>query len=345
MKQSLMMIMALMVVWPAVSVEGNHNPHHYEHIATSTRITTHDSSGFACRDEYTLSGDRPIQSSNPRAYGECVFAFIANAQKDWQARALPMGHKWARLGPPTLLLVTYLEGLQAIVETGEDIAIVCHVNFPTLGTWWGKTCEELGLPPSDNRIERKSGVTNRLRPGGRSYPTRRPPPPNIPNPPGSPGTGPGEDPEPQEEPESPQEPVGNLEVPSDGSFQSGIGYVSGWVCDGARVSIVIDGGLHLPPVARNIGRGDTEAICGDRDNGFILHWNWNLMGDGTYTAALVVDGQTIQSNTFTVTTLGEEFIRGIERDVVVNDFPAPGETARFRWQEPVQGLVLVPPTD
>ena len=138
------------------------------------------------------------------------------------------------------------------------------------------------------------------------------------------------------------DPVGFLEVPANGSFQSGIGYVSGWVCDGARVSIVIDGGLHLPPVARNISRGDTEAVCGDRDNGFILHWNWNLMGDGTYTAALVVDGKTLQSNTFTVTTLGEEFIRGLERDVVVNDFPAPGETTRFRWQEAVQGLVLVP---
>ena len=138
------------------------------------------------------------------------------------------------------------------------------------------------------------------------------------------------------------EPVGNLEVPSDGSFQSGIGYVSGWVCEGRSVSIVIDGGLHLPPVARNIARGDTEAVCGDQDNGFILQWNYNLMGDGTYTAALVVDGQTLQENRFTVTTLGKEFIRGLERDVDVTDFPAPGEITRFRWQEAVQGLVLVP---
>ena len=136
--------------------------------------------------------------------------------------------------------------------------------------------------------------------------------------------------------------MGNLEVPSDGSFQSGIGFVSGWACEGRSVSIVIDGGLHLPPVARNIARGDTEAVCGDTNNGFITQWNWNLLGEGTYTAALVIDGQTIQSNIFTITTMGQEFIRGLERDVVVNDFPAPDEDVLLRWQEPVQGFVLVP---
>ncbi len=139
--------------------------------------------------------------------------------------------------------------------------------------------------------------------------------------------------------------MGNLEVPSDGSFQSGIGFVSGWACEGRSVSIVIDGGLHLPPVARNIARGDTEAVCGDTNNGFITQWNWNLLGEGTYTAALVIDGQTMQSNTFTITTMGQEFIRGLERDVVVNDFPAPDEDVLLRWQEPVQGFVLVPSSE
>ncbi len=108
----------------------------------------------------------------------------------------------------------------------------------------------------------------------------------------------------------------------------------------------MNGGLHLPPVARNISRGDTEAVCGDRENGFILLWNWNLMGEGRHTAELVVDGRTIQSTTFTITTLGEEFVRGAAGECSIPDFPSVGETARFLWQEPVQGLVLVPdPTD
>ena len=138
------------------------------------------------------------------------------------------------------------------------------------------------------------------------------------------------------------EPTGNLEVPGNGSFQSGIGFMSGWVCDGRNVEIVLNGGAQRLSVSRGVNRGDTRAVCGDTANGFITLWNWNLLGEGQHTAALVVDGQTVQSNTFTITTLGEEFIRGLERDVVVNDFPAPGETTRFRWQEAVQGLVLVP---
>ena len=203
----------------------------------------------------------------------------------------------------------------------------------------GRSCAQLRLPPigasltrASTRIHSEAPVNL---PPGYSWYGERPeptPPPTTRRPPTTP----------EPELETPQEPVGNLEVPANGSFQSGIGYVSGWVCEAERVSIVIDGGLYLPPVARNIARGDTEEVCGDQDNGFILHWNYNLMGDGTYTAALVVDGKTLQENRFTVTTLGEEFVRGVERDVVVNDFPGPGENTRLRWQEPVQGFVLVP---
>ncbi len=34
--------------------------------------------------------------------------------------------------------------------------------------------------------------------------------------------------------------------------------------------------------------------------------------------------------------------REAEKDVVVNDFPSPGESPRLKWQEPVQGFVIVP---
>ena len=152
---------------------------------------------------------------------------------------------------------------------------------------------------------------------------------------------PGSEPTPTPEPTATSTRA-RLEVPANGSFQSGIGFISGWACEGELVEIVIDGGLRIPPVARNIARGDTEAACGDRTNGFITQWNWNLLGEGTYTAALVIDGRTIQENRFTVTTLGEEFVRGVERDVEVQDFPAPDEDVLLRWQEPVQGFVLVP---
>lgn len=157
------------------------------------------------------------------------------------------------------------------------------------------------------------------------------------------------EPEPTPRPQTPRTPpapepmpIGNLEVPGEGSFQSGIGFISGWVCDGKRVDIIIDGGLYLPPVARNIARGDTEENCGDQDNGFVLHWNWNLMGDGEYTAQLVVDGKTLDTNTFTVTTLGEEFLQGLSRQVTIPNFPSEGEEATLSWQEPVQNFIIVP---
>ncbi len=68
------------------------------------------------------------------------------------------------------------------------------------------------------------------------------------------------------------DPVGFLEVPGPDSFQSGIGYIRGWVCDGREVEIYIDDGLRLPATARGLDRADTEEACGDRDNGFIsLH--------------------------------------------------------------------------
>ena len=131
----------------------------------------------------------------------------------------------------------------------------------------------------------------------------------------------------------------SLEVPSDGSFQSGIGFISGWVCEGSRVELLIDHTSRLS-VATGISRDDTEAFCGDTRNGFITQFNWNLIGEGQHTVSLIVDGEPLQTNTFTVTTLGEEFVRGASGECTITDFPSTGETATFRWQEPVQGLVL-----
>ena len=193
------------------------------------------------------------------------------------------------------------------------------------------SCAQLRLPPIGATVPHWDIIL----PDGYSW-YGEPPQQAYNPPPGAPT------PDPEPEPEAPAEPVGNLEVPGNGSFQSGIGYVSGWVCDAETVAIVIDGGLHLPPVARHISRGDTEAVCGDQNNGFISLWNWNLMGNGTYTAALVVDGRTVQENRFTVTTLGEEFVTGATGECSITDFPSPDEDVLLRWQEGVQGFVIVP---
>ena len=93
-------------------------------------------------------------------------------------------------------------------------------------------------------------------------------------------------------PPGPQEgPLGALEIPGPSSFQSGIGLLSGWVCEAEVVEVEISGLGRSSRLAAAYGtaRADTaeteegEEICGDTDNGFGLLFNWNLLGDGVHT--------------------------------------------------------------
>ena len=130
-----------------------------------------------------------------------------------------------------------------------------------------------------------------------------------------------------------------LENPVPGSFQSGIGLISGWVCAAQTITLSFDGG---PPqeAAYGTSRGDTEGICGDSDNGFGLLYNWNLLGDGSHTVTAYADGVEFASVTVTVTTLGAEFRRGLSREVIIPDFPEVGTDAVLQWQEAQQNFVI-----
>ena len=137
--------------------------------------------------------------------------------------------------------------------------------------------------------------------------------------------------------------VGSLENPGAHSFQSGIGVLSGWVCDAAVVELEINGGPRLA-AAYGTDRADTAAVCGDTDNGFGLLFNWNLLGDGAaHTVVALADGVAFGRATFTVTTLGVEFLQGTQGETVVADFPAPGEAVRLVWQPANQNFMLAPP--
>ena len=134
---------------------------------------------------------------------------------------------------------------------------------------------------------------------------------------------------------------GLLENPFSGSFQSGIGLFSGWVCDASQVEIEIDGDPTLTFMAGyGTNRIDTTGVCGDSNNGFGLLFNWNLLGDGTHTVRALADGVEFDHATFTVTTLGKEFVRDVEGECTVSDFPTLGETVTLRWQESMQNFVI-----
>ena len=133
--------------------------------------------------------------------------------------------------------------------------------------------------------------------------------------------------------------VGYLENPGTDSFQSGIGVISGWVCEAEKVEIEMEtagGDTTRLEAAYGTARGDTAQradgtlLCGDTHNGFGVLFNWNRLGAGEHTVVALVDGVELRRATVTVTTLGEgaeaEFLRDVEGACVVEDFPSPGET-------------------
>ena len=133
--------------------------------------------------------------------------------------------------------------------------------------------------------------------------------------------------------------VGYLENPGAASFQSGVGVLSGWVCEANRVEIEI--GAFTPQVAAyGTERRDTAGVCGDTDNGFGLLFNWNLLGDGEHAVVALVDGVELSRATVTVTTLGVEFLRNVAGTCEVENFPRMSETVTLVWQQNTQNFVI-----
>ena len=159
--------------------------------------------------------------------------------------------------------------------------------------------------------------------------------------------------------------LGYLENPRPASFQSGLGVISGWVCEAEGVVIEIgkaSGEVVELAAAYGTERADTAAICGDADNGFGVLFNWNLLGDGAHAVRVlvqgvplgvrtvpevgvvpaVVDGIELGRAPVTVTTLGAEFVEGLAGSFLVADFPRTGEQVHLVWQESQQNFVLAP---
>ncbi len=145
---------------------------------------------------------------------------------------------------------------------------------------------------------------------------------------------------------SASEVLGRLETPAPGSFQSGRGVISGWVCDAEAVSIEIDGTPY--PVAYGTARLDVAAVCETPAPGFGLSLDWNRLGPGNHEVVALADGAEFGRAMVRVTTLGaafardagSAFVRGLAGECVVEDFPAPGEAVHLEWQEATQNFVI-----
>lgn len=132
-----------------------------------------------------------------------------------------------------------------------------------------------------------------------------------------------------------------LEVPQNGGYVSGVGFISGWKCPpNDNLTAVIDGGAPIA-LASGIGRGDTATACGnDGRNGYIAQFNWGLLGDGNHTIAVRQNGQTFAVGTFRVTTFGKPFMTGVSGTYTLQDFPTAGRTARIEWSQGAQNFVI-----
>ena len=129
-----------------------------------------------------------------------------------------------------------------------------------------------------------------------------------------------------------------LENPAPGSLKSGVGVISGWVCDGEELEISFDGEPRLF-VPYGSERSDTAGVCGDTDNGFGLLWNYNELGDGPHTMTLYVDGVIVTQVTFNVQTLGTNFLRGVVGSGTV--MLSNGLAVDVQWEETTQGFTIV----
>ncbi len=131
-----------------------------------------------------------------------------------------------------------------------------------------------------------------------------------------------------------------LENPAPGSFQSGIGIISGWVCDADRIEIQFDGAETVHRAGYGTSREDTYSTCGDTDNGFGLLVNWNLLGHGPHTVRALADGVEFASVTVHVTTLGLPWYDGGRGGYVLDYFPDLLHRVVVEWQESTQSFVI-----
>ena len=133
---------------------------------------------------------------------------------------------------------------------------------------------------------------------------------------------------------------GALENPGHQTFKSGIGVISGWVCEAQRVEIMI--GSRRGTALHGSERTDTAGVCGHTNTGFGLLINWNNLGDGVHTVRLLVDGQLLGNPAeVKVTTFGQPFIRGLEGTYTLPNFPYAGNETWIGWDQNSQNFTIL----
>jgi hypothetical protein len=130
---------------------------------------------------------------------------------------------------------------------------------------------------------------------------------------------------------------GHLDNPTAGSAQSGQGLIYGWFCHASTIEMVVDGTIRVQASYGTL-RGDTQGVCGDVNNGFGFQVNWNELGDGMHTLAVLADSTPFAHVSFTVTTLGVPFLTGASGTFHLQGFA--GKNVTLQWSEPLQNFII-----
>ena len=148
---------------------------------------------------------------------------------------------------------------------------------------------------------------------------------------------------------------GNLENPSDGSFRSGIGVISGWVCAAEEVEVQIRRApgvlVETLTVAYGTSRPDVpeNSRCTNENAGFGMTYNFNHLSEGEYTMTAFADEEPVgDPRTFEVVHLTTFAANDTNRFLTdlpaaecrVNDFPAAGEDTFLLWEQSTQNFVI-----
>ncbi len=128
-----------------------------------------------------------------------------------------------------------------------------------------------------------------------------------------------------------------LEIPTPNTTHSGIGVITGWKCNVGNLTIRFDDGPTMP-LLHGSERGDTQSICGDRNNGFVSIMNWNNLSSGQHTAVVYDNGVEFDRATFYVASPGTAFLTDVSGTTEVT--LSNGFQVRLEWDQAKQGFVI-----
>lgn len=148
--------------------------------------------------------------------------------------------------------------------------------------------------------------------------------------------------------------VFNLEAPAANQRVSGVGLIRGWACyqkddnksfSGPEIGAItyqVDDGPRQR-LAHPTSRSDTQVVCGEGNvqTGFGTVDYWGNLGVGQHTFSLYIDDELVLSRDFYVEAPEEGFLKGLEAEYELADFPSPGKTARVKWSQSDQNFIVV----